>query len=48
MDEHISLFRHEATVSMMERTIRRLWIASLALVVALVLTNAVWIIKVVM
>lgn len=40
--EQISLWVHEETVAMMERTIRRLWITTLLLIVLLVATNGAW------
>jgi len=33
---------HESTVAMMERTIRRLWITTIILIVLLVVTNSLW------
>ena len=39
----VSQYFHECTVSMMERTIRRLWILCILLVVLLVGTNVAWI-----
>ena len=44
--ENISYFAHEAEMVRAERTQRRLWIASLVLSVALVATNAIWIIHI--
>lgn len=44
--ENISYFAHEAEMARAERTQRRLWIASLVLTVALVATNAIWIIHI--
>lgn len=38
----ISQYFHEGTVAMMERTIRRLWITTIILIVLLVVTNALW------
>lgn len=38
----ISQYVHESTVAMMERTIRRLWITTIILIVLLVVTNALW------
>ena len=38
----ISRYVHESTVAMMERTIRRLWITTIILIVLLVVTNALW------
>ena len=40
--EQISLWVHEETVAMMERTIRRLWITTLLLILLLVVTNGAW------
>lgn len=40
----INYIAYESTVSMMERTIRRLWIMCILLVVLLVATNAGWLI----
>lgn len=40
--EQISLWVHEETAAMMERTIRRLWITTLLLIVLLVATNGAW------
>ena len=44
--ENISYFAHESEMARAERTQRRLWIASLVLSVALVATNAIWIIHI--
>lgn len=44
--ENISYFAHEAEMAKAERTQRRLWIASLVLTVALVASNAAWIINI--
>ena len=44
--ENISYFAHEAEMAKAERTQRRLWIASMVLSVALVASNAAWIIKI--
>lgn len=38
----VSQYFHEGTVAMMERTIRRLWITTLLLIVLLVATNGAW------
>jgi len=38
----VSQYVHEGTVAMMERTIRRLWITTIILIVLLVVTNALW------
>lgn len=38
----VSQYFHEGTVAMMERTIRRLWITTIILIVLLVVTNALW------
>lgn len=38
----VSKYFHEGTVAMMERTIRRLWITTIILIVLLVATNALW------
>lgn len=38
----VSQYFHEGTVAMMERTIRRLWITTIILIVLLVATNALW------
>lgn len=40
----VPLILHEAIMSHMERTIRRLWILCIVLLIALVGTNAAWII----
>lgn len=42
-DKQIPYIAHESTVAMMERTIRRLWILCIILVVLLVATNGLWI-----
>lgn len=44
MDEQklIPWVAHESTVAMMERTIRRLWITAILLIVLLVATNGAW------
>ena len=39
----ITYFEHEGIMARMERTQRRLWIASLVLTVALVATNTAWV-----
>lgn len=39
----VSQYFHEGTVAVMERTIRRLWILCIILVVLLVATNGLWI-----
>ena len=44
--ENISYFAHEAEMAKAERTQRRLWVASLVLSVALVATNAAWVIHI--
>ena len=44
--ENISYFAHEAEMAKAERTQRRLWVASLVLSVALVSTNAAWVIHI--
>ena len=44
--EKISYFAHEGIMARAERTQRRLWIASLVLSVALVATNAAWVIHI--
>jgi len=41
--EQISLIAHESMLSRMERTIKRLWILAIILVVALIGSNAAWI-----
>lgn len=38
----VSQYFHEGTVAMMERTIRRLWITTIILIILLVVTNALW------
>jgi hypothetical protein len=38
----VSQYFHEGTVAMMERTIRRLWITVILLIVLLVGTNGAW------
>lgn len=38
----VSQYVHEGAVAMMERTIRRLWITTIILIVLLVVTNALW------
>lgn len=38
----VSQYFHEGTVAMMERTIRRLWITTILLIVLLVATNGAW------
>ena len=45
-EEHksISYLAYESTVAMMERTIRRLWVMCILLVVLLVGTNVAWLI----
>ena len=40
----VSQYFHEGTVAMMERTIRRLWITTILLIVLLVGTNVAWLI----
>lgn len=45
-EKSISYFAHEAEMARAERTQRRLWIASLVLTVALVASNATWIIHI--
>lgn len=45
-EKNISYFAHEAEMARAERTQRRLWIASLVLTVALVASNAAWIIHI--
>lgn len=40
----VSQYFHEGTVAVMERTIRRLWITVILLIVLLVATNGVWIV----
>lgn len=42
-DKRISYIAYESTVSMMERTIRRLWITTILLICLLVATNGLWI-----
>ena len=44
--KNISYFAHEMEMARAERTQRRLWIASLVLSVALVATNAAWVIHI--
>ena len=44
--ENISYFAHEAEMAKAERTQRRLWIASMVLTVALVASNAAWVIHI--
>lgn len=39
----VSQYFHEGTMAIMERTIRRLWILCIILVVLLVATNGLWI-----
>lgn len=46
MMDNISYFEHEAEMARAERAQRRLWVASLVLTVALVATNAAWIINI--
>lgn len=41
--EQISLIAHESMLSRMERTIKRLWILAIILVIALIGSNAAWI-----
>ena len=45
MDEHkdVPYFVHEGIMARMERTIKRLWILAIILIVALVGTNAGWV-----
>lgn len=38
----VSQYFHEGTVAMMERTIRRLWITTILLIVLLVASNGAW------
>lgn len=38
----VSQYFHEGTVAVMERTIRRLWITTILLIVLLVVTNGLW------
>ena len=45
-EKSISYFAHEAEMARAERTQRRLWIATLVLTVALVASNAAWIIHI--
>ena len=45
-EKSISYFAHEAEMARAERTQRRLWIASLVLMVALTASNAAWIIHI--
>ena len=40
----VSQYFHEGTVAVMERTIRRLWITTILLIVLLVGTNVAWMI----
>lgn len=40
----VSQYFHEGTVAMMERTVRRLWITTILLIVLLVGTNVAWLI----
>ena len=42
----ISYFAHEGEMARAERTQRRLWIASMVLSVALVASNAAWVIHI--
>ena len=44
--ENIPYFAHEAEMAKAERAQRRLWIASLVLTVALVASNAAWVIHI--
>lgn len=44
--ENVSYFAHEAEMAKAERTQRRLWIASMVLSVALVASNAAWVIHI--
>lgn len=44
MKDSISYFSHEGDMARMERTQRRLWIASLVTLAALVASNAAWVI----
>lgn len=43
MDEKVDRYYHENFVTLAERTIRRLWILAILLIVLLVATNAMWI-----
>lgn len=45
-EKSISYFSHEAEMAKAEETQRRLWIASLVLTVALVASNAAWVIHI--
>lgn len=40
----VSQYFHEGTVAIMERTIRRLWVTTILLIVLLVGTNVAWLI----
>jgi hypothetical protein len=44
MDKYIPLIAHEGIVATMERTIRRMWIVAIVLIVMLVGTNVAWLI----
>lgn len=43
MEEKVSYIAHESMMARMERTIKRLWITTIILIVALIATNAAWI-----
>lgn len=43
MDNQVSFIAHEAMMARMERTIKRLWILLIILIVALIASNAAWI-----
>ena len=45
-EKNISYIKHEAEMARAEQTQRRLWIASLVILVALVASNAAWIIHI--
>lgn len=43
MDEKIPYIAHEAMLARMERTIKRLWVLAIILIIALIGSNAAWI-----
>ena len=44
MDKYIPLIAHEGIMATMERTIRRMWIVAIVLILMLVGTNVAWLI----
>ena len=44
MDKYIPLIAHEGIMATMERTIKRMWIVAIVLIVLLVATNIAWLV----